>query len=57
VDKAAKMDESELQGKIIIGEFVDKEKVELSSQWLALNQKMMETTEPDIEEESCHAKN
>ena len=50
------MDEAELQGKIIIGELVDKEKVELSSQWLALNKQMMEIKEPDIEEESCHVK-
>ena len=56
VDKAAKMNEEELQGKIIIGELVDKEKVELSSQWLALSKQMMEITEPDIQEESCHAK-
>jgi len=49
VDKAAGMSEQERQGKIIIGEFVDTEKVELSSQWVELSKQMME-------EESCHVK-
>ena len=51
IDKAAKMSEAERQGKIIIGEFADAEKVELSSQWMELSKQMME------EEETCHAKN
>jgi 2-oxoglutarate ferredoxin oxidoreductase subunit beta len=49
VSKAAEMSEAELQGKIIVGEFADKEKVELSSQWIELSKQMME-------EESCHVK-
>ena len=51
INKAAEMNEADLQGKIIVGEFADKEKVELSSQWLELSKHMME------EEESCHVKN
>ena len=51
IDKAAKMSEAERQGKIIIGEFADAEKVELSSQWMELSKQMMK------EEETCHAKN
>ena len=50
INKAAEMSEADLQGKIIVGEFADKEKVELSSQWLELSKHMME------EEESCHVK-
>lgn len=50
INKAAEMSEADLQGKIIVGEFADKEKVELSSQWLELSKQMME------EEESCHVK-
>ena len=49
LNKTAEMSETDLQGKIIVGEFADKEKVELSSQWLELSKKMME-------EESCHVK-
>lgn len=51
IDKASRMSEEELEGKIIIGEFVDKEKVELSSQWLELSKQMMQE-----EGESCHVK-
>ena len=51
IDKAAKMSEAERQGKIIIGEFADADKVELSSQWMELSKQMMK------EEETCHAKN
>ena len=51
INKAVEMNEADLQGKIIVGEFADKEKVELSSQWLELSKHMME------EEESCHVKN
>jgi len=50
VNKTTEMSEADLQGKIIVGEFADKEKVELSSQWLELSKHMME------EEESCHVK-
>lgn len=51
IDKASRMNEEEREGKIIIGEFADKEKVELSSQWKALSMQMMQE-----EEESCHVK-
>jgi 2-oxoglutarate ferredoxin oxidoreductase subunit beta len=49
VSKAAEMSEADLQGNIIVGEFADKEKDELSSQWIELSKQMME-------EESCHVK-
>jgi len=51
IDKASRMSEEALEGKIIIGEFADKEKVELSSQWLELSKQMMQE-----EGESCHVK-
>ncbi len=51
IDKASRMSEEELEGKIIIGEFADKEKVELSSQWTELSKQMMQE-----EGESCHVK-
>ena len=51
IDKASGMSEEELEGKIIIGEFADKEKVELSSQWIELSKQMMQE-----EGESCHVK-
>ena len=51
IDKASEKSEEELEGKIIIGEFADKEKVELSSQWIELSKQMMQE-----EEESCHVK-
>ena len=51
IDKASRMSEEELEGKIIIGEFADKEKVELSSQWMELSKQMMQE-----EGESCHVK-
>jgi 2-oxoglutarate/2-oxoacid ferredoxin oxidoreductase subunit beta len=51
INKTGGMSEADLQGKIIVGEFADKEKVELSSQWLELSKHMME------EEKSCHVKN
>ena len=51
IDKASEKSEEELEGKIIIGEFADKEKVELSSQWMELSKQMMQE-----EEESCHVK-
>ncbi|MCK5204327.1 MAG: hypothetical protein KAR15_10655, partial [Desulfobacterales bacterium] len=42
INKAQKMDEAALQGKIIVGEFIDREKAELSEQWLQLHCEMME---------------
>jgi 2-oxoglutarate ferredoxin oxidoreductase subunit beta len=42
IDKAREMDEAALQDKIIVGEFVDREKAELSEQWLQLQCEMME---------------
>ncbi|MBW1700256.1 MAG: 2-oxoglutarate synthase [Deltaproteobacteria bacterium] len=55
IDKAASMNPEELVGKIIIGEFVDKEKEELSSQWATLSKQMM--GEKGVEEETCHVRN
>ena len=52
LNKTADMSEEELQGKIIVGEFADKEKVELSSQWRELSQHMMQ----EEAEETCHDK-
>jgi 2-oxoglutarate ferredoxin oxidoreductase subunit beta len=40
IEKASQMDEEELTGKIIVGEFVDMEKSELSSQWVELRKNM-----------------
>jgi 2-oxoglutarate ferredoxin oxidoreductase subunit beta len=40
--KAGKMDETQLQGKIIVGEFCDREKAELSEQWIRLRCEMTE---------------
>jgi len=42
IDKAQEMDEAALQDKIIVGEFVDREKAELSQQWLQLQCELME---------------
>ena len=42
INKAQKMDETALQGKIIVGEFIDREKAELSRQWHQLHCEMME---------------
>jgi 2-oxoglutarate ferredoxin oxidoreductase subunit beta len=42
INKAQQMDEAALQGKIIIGEFIDREKAELSEQWQELHCEMME---------------
>jgi 2-oxoglutarate ferredoxin oxidoreductase subunit beta len=42
INKAQKMDAAALQGKLIVGEFVDREKAELSEQWLQLQCEMME---------------
>jgi hypothetical protein len=36
------MDETALEGKIIVGEFIDREKAELSRQWHQLHCEMME---------------
>jgi len=40
--KARDMDEAQLQGKIIMGEFSDREKAELSEQWVRLRCEMTE---------------
>jgi 2-oxoglutarate ferredoxin oxidoreductase subunit beta len=40
--KTREMDESQLQGKIIVGEFSDREKAELSEQWVRLRCEMTE---------------
>ncbi|MEJ2166393.1 MAG: thiamine pyrophosphate-dependent enzyme [Desulfobacterales bacterium] len=40
--KARQMDQSQLQGKIIVGEFSDREKAELSEQWVRLRCEMTE---------------
>jgi 2-oxoglutarate ferredoxin oxidoreductase subunit beta len=42
INKAQKMDAAALEAKIIVGEFVDREKAELSEQWLQLQCEMME---------------
>jgi len=42
INKAEKMTAEELEGKIVVGEFVDIEKAELSTQWAALKCDMME---------------
>jgi 2-oxoglutarate ferredoxin oxidoreductase subunit beta len=42
IDKAQEMDEAALRDKIIVGEFVDREKAELSEQWLQLQCELME---------------
>jgi 2-oxoglutarate ferredoxin oxidoreductase subunit beta len=42
INKAQKMDPAELPGKIIVGEFIDREKAELSEQWLELHGELME---------------
>jgi 2-oxoglutarate ferredoxin oxidoreductase subunit beta len=42
INKAQEMDAAALEGKIIVGEFVDREKAELSEQWLQLQCEMME---------------
>jgi 2-oxoglutarate ferredoxin oxidoreductase subunit beta len=42
IDKTQEMDEAALQDKIIVGEFVDREKAELSEQWLQLQCELME---------------
>jgi 2-oxoglutarate ferredoxin oxidoreductase subunit beta len=42
IDKALEMDESELQNKITVGEFTDRDKVELSEQWVRLRCEMAE---------------
>ena len=44
VNKAEKMTAEELDGKIVVGEFVNIEKAELSRQWTALKCDMMEAT-------------
>jgi 2-oxoglutarate ferredoxin oxidoreductase subunit beta len=44
VNKAEKMTLEELDGKIVVGEFVNIEKAELSKQWTALKCDMMEAT-------------
>lgn len=48
--QAKDMTPQELEGKIVVGEFVDTEKEELSAEWIRLNKQVMEET-------SCHAPN
>jgi 2-oxoglutarate ferredoxin oxidoreductase subunit beta len=40
--KAGQLDEAQLQGKIIVGEFCDRDKAELSEQWVRLRCEMTE---------------
>ena len=42
IQKAKDLDEEALKGKIVLGEFVDVEKAELSSEWARLKQEVME---------------
>ncbi len=42
INKAQEMDEAALQDKIVVGEFIDRKKAELSEQWLQLQCEMME---------------
>jgi 2-oxoglutarate ferredoxin oxidoreductase subunit beta len=42
INKAQKMDPAELEGMIVVGEFIDREKVELGEQWLELHGELME---------------
>jgi 2-oxoglutarate ferredoxin oxidoreductase subunit beta len=42
INKAREMDEADLQGKFIVGEFIDREKAELSEQWVQLHREIME---------------
>jgi 2-oxoglutarate ferredoxin oxidoreductase subunit beta len=42
INKAREMDEDQLLGKIVVGEFVDREKPELSEQWVQLQCEMTE---------------
>lgn len=42
IDQAKTLDPDELQGKIVVGEFVNVDKPELSSAWVHLKQAMME---------------
>ena len=42
INKAQEMDEAELQNKIVVGEFTDREKAELSEQWVRLRCEMTE---------------
>jgi len=42
IDKARGMDEAELEDKIIVGEFTDRQKAELSQQWVRLRCEMTE---------------
>lgn len=51
IDKASKMSEEELEGKIIVGEFVNIEKAELASQWVELKAQMTG------ERAACRSKN
>jgi 2-oxoglutarate ferredoxin oxidoreductase subunit beta len=41
-DKALEMTPAQLEGKIIVGEFVDREKAELSAQWARLRRELAE---------------
>jgi 2-oxoglutarate/2-oxoacid ferredoxin oxidoreductase subunit beta len=49
IQKASQMDAAELEHKIVVGEFVDIEKRELSSQWAELKALV-------AQEEPCHSR-
>jgi len=49
INQASEMTATELEDKIVIGEFVDIEKRELSSQWTELKEMM-------VQEETCHSR-
>jgi len=42
IEKSREMDEAALQGKIVVGEFADREKAELSDQWVRLRGELAE---------------
>jgi 2-oxoglutarate ferredoxin oxidoreductase subunit beta len=44
ISKAKKMDAAELKSKIVVGEFVDIEKAELTAEWAELKSKLREAT-------------
>ncbi len=51
LEKAKGMTPEELTGKIVVGEFANRDKAELATQWVALKSKMVK------EASSCHSKN
>ena len=48
INKAKDMDPSELQGKIIVGEFIDVDKAELASEWTKLKKDLTRISPPEI---------